>query len=213
MQNTQTCPLCGYPSIPLERSGLKSYAHCPQCKGISMDRDSLLEPKLEGERYRRHNNDINDPRYQNFVRPLVDLIASKQESSHEGLDFGAGPGPVISSMLGKRGFTMRLYDPFFHPDVSVLQTKYSFIVACEVIEHFHNPQASFKQLSSLLASNGTLYCRTTLTSKDIEFDRWFYKNDDTHVFFYHKDTIAWIAENILACSHTIIDRNLLYFSR
>ncbi len=213
MHKTQDCPLCGYPAIPLKQARSSSYAHCPNCKGISIDRDLLLEPKVEWEHYLKHNNNVDDPRYQNFVQPLVDLIALKQQPSHEGLDFGAGTGPVISHMLGERGFKMHLYDPFFHPDVSVLEAQYHFIVACEVIEHFHNPKTSFRQLLGLLEPSGTLYCRTTLIPDHIEFDRWHYKNDATHVFFYHEDTVAWIAENILACDYTIVDHNLMYFSK
>ncbi len=178
-----------------------------------MDRDQLLGPKEEWDFYLGHNNDVHDPRYQNFVRPLVELISSKQQSCHEGLDFGAGSGPVISHMLGELGFKMHLYDPFFHPDESVLQTQYRFIVACEVIEHFHNPKTAFRQLLGLLEPSGTLYCRTTLIPVHIGFEKWHYKNDATHVFFYHEETIAWIAKNILFCDYTIIDRNLMFFSR
>lgn len=160
-----------------------------------------------------HNNDVHDQCYRNFVRPLVDLIVSTQSPSRKGLDFGAGPGPVIAYMLDERGFTMQLYDPFFLPDASVLEVEYGFVVACEVIEHFHNPRTSFNLLSRLLEADGTLYCRTTLLPDDMGFDRWHYKNDDTHVFFYHEETIAWIAKNILECDHRVIDRNLMYFSR
>ncbi len=177
-----------------------------------MDRDLLLSPQVELERYRQHNNDVEDPRYQNFVRPLVDLIASNHRPSERGLDFGAGPGPVITKMLGERGFQVALYDPFFHPDTRVLQGTYDFIVSCEVIEHFHDPRASFELLKTLLAQNGVLYCRTTLVTEDTDFPRWYYRNDETHVFFYHEETIAWIAESIMCCNYTILDRNLLYFS-
>nr|WP_319472479.1 class I SAM-dependent methyltransferase [uncultured Sphaerochaeta sp.] len=213
MHKTQDCPLCGCPAIPLIQSGPSSYAHCPLCKGISMDRDQLLGPKEEWDFYLGHNNDVHDSRYQNFVRPLVNLIELRQNPSHKGLDFGAGSGPVISHMLQERGYSMYLYDPFFYPNLSVLETQYRFIVACEVIEHFHNPGSSFGQLLRLLEPRGTLYCRTTLIPDQIGFDRWHYKNDATHVFFYHEETVAWIAQNILSCEYTIIDRNLMFFSR
>lgn len=213
MHRTQDCPLCNYPAIPLIQAGPSSYAHCPLCKGISMDRDRLLGPKEEWDFYLGHNNDVYDPRYQNFVRPLVNLIESRQNPSHRGLDFGAGSGPVISHMLQERGYNMYLYDPFFHPNLSVLEAQYRFIVACEVIEHFHNPKTAFCQLLGLLEPRGSLYCRTTLIPDHIDFDRWHYKNDATHVFFYHEETVAWIAKNILSCGYTIIDRNLMFFSR
>ena len=188
------------------------YAHCPHCKGISMDRDLLLSPQVEIDRYRQHNNDVEDPRYRNFVRPLVNLIVSNHTPPEKGLDFGAGPGPVITRMLNDRGFQVALYDPFFHPDMRVLQDRYDFIVSCEVIEHFYDPRASFELLKSLLGPNGVLYCRTTLVSDDTDFPRWHYRHEDTHVFFYHEKTIAWIADTIMCCDYTILDRNVLYFS-
>lgn len=78
-----------------------------------MDRDQLLGPKEEWDFYLGHNNDVHDPRYQNFVRPLVALIESRQHPSHRGLDFGAGSGPVIShaSRAGVQHVSLRSIFP------------------------------------------------------------------------------------------------------
>mgnify|MGYP001047536504 CR=1 FL=1 len=178
-----------------------------------MDARALLSPEEEYQKYTEHNNDVDDPGYRNFVKPLVDLISSRHDKATIGLDFGAGPGPVISKMLGERGYHLNLYDPFFHPDTQVLQRTYDYIVCCEVAEHFYNPYESFKLLSSLLSSDGTLYCRTTLIPEVMEFSRWHYKNDKTHVFFYDRRTIAWIAQEILNCSYSIVTKNIIYFTR
>lgn len=215
MQETQDCPLCGHPSIPLKHIAKRPapYGSCPTCKGIFVSKEAHPDPSTEKEQYDMHDNNTEDPRYRKFVEPLVELIALHQKREDRGLDFGSGPGPMVSRMLEERSFHMHLYDPFYHPDNSVLQTSYDFIVACEVIEHFNNPAKSFMQLSDLLAEGGRLYCRTTLIPGDIEFSRWHYKNEITHVFFYDRKTIAWISNNILKCDHTIIDKNLLVFSR
>jgi len=37
---------------------------------------------------------------------------------------------------------------------------------------------------------------TYIYHSGIDFARWFYKNDATHVFLYQKDTLLWIAENL-----------------
>lgn len=215
MQKKQDCPLCGNPSILLREITKRPtfYGFCPTCKGIFIEHDSLLSPSEELAQYETHNNDVEDPRYQNFVSPLVELVASKQQTKDRGLDFGAGPGPVTTKLLEDRGYQLNLYDPYFYPDKSALQSPYDFIVCCEVIEHFYEPYQSFTQLSNLLAEGGRLYCRTSLIPDDIEFSRWHYKNESTHVFFYHRETITWIAENILKSDVSIIDKNLLYFSR
>jgi len=135
------------------------------------------------EQYQRHNNDVNDPRYMNFIRPLVDLICDNQKTSQNGFDFETGPGPLITKILAERGFSMQLYDPFFHSDILVLEAKYDLVVTCEVIEHYNNPRTSFERLSGLLALNGSLFCRTTQIPYGLPFSKWHYTNDATHVFF------------------------------
>ncbi len=115
-------------------------------------------------------------------------------------------------MLEEAGYQVNLWDPYFIPDESVLNRTYAIIFACEVIEHFHDPRTSFCHLRSLLSQRGVLYCRTSLIPDDRDFTSWGYKNEETHVFFYHEKTIAWIAEHILKCSYTIFDEHVIAFS-
>jgi 2-polyprenyl-3-methyl-5-hydroxy-6-metoxy-1,4-benzoquinol methylase len=146
----------------------------------------------EKDRYLTHNNDVNDPRYQNFVSPLFTTVNSDFPKTAKGLDFGAGTGPVIAKMLSEKGYSVALYDPFFHPNTEVLEKQYDFIVCCEVMEHFHNPNKEFKLLERLLAPKGKLYCMTDLVPKNIKFSDWYYKNDNTHVVFYSERNLQWI---------------------
>ena len=213
MSPKEDCPLCGHKQVPLREVQRRSYGFCPGCRGIFAERASLPDPRQELAEYLKHNNDVDDPRYRAFARPLVDLVASRQGPKDRGLDFGAGPGPVVTRMLAERGYSLALYDPYFHKETSVLDDTYDFIVCCEVIEHFYTPAESFRLLARLLAPGGTLYCRTTLVPDDIPFLRWHYKNEATHVFFYHRETIAWLASCIMRCEHTILDKNLIMFTR
>ncbi len=111
-----------------------------------------------------------------------------------GLDFGCGPGPVISHLLQNSGYMIKQYDPIFHVDQRVLESKYHYIVCCEVIEHFHSPAEEFRRLRSLLKSNGELICMTDLITDETDFAKWYYKNDPTHVFLYRRETLQYIAE-------------------
>jgi SAM-dependent methyltransferase len=110
----------------------------------------------------------------------------------KGLDFGAGTGPVLSKVLQDNNYSIKMYDPFFHYHPELLDDKYDFIGSCEVIEHFHNPYNEFKLLKSLLNDKGKLYCMTEPYHDGIDFASWYYKNDPTHVFFYHQKTFEWI---------------------
>ncbi|HPL96740.1 MAG TPA: class I SAM-dependent methyltransferase [Smithellaceae bacterium] len=175
-----------------------------------MDREYFVSPAAEKRRYEEHKNDIHDPRYQEFVGPIVSKIQERFTNKHRGLDYGAGTGPVIAKLLRDKGYSIELYDPFFWNDATVLDATYDFVVCCEVIEHFHSPAKEFKRLRSLLKPGGALYCMTDLYSEDTDFKNWYYKNDPTHVFFYKKNTLEWIKKQLGFVSFEQKDRITLF---
>lgn len=168
------------------------YYRCDNCKSVMMDPADRLSPEEEKERYDQHNNDVEDPGYRKFVNPLVQEILKNFHVDAKGLDYGSGPGPVAAVMLKEKGFRVNLYDPFYYPDTGVLKNKYDYIICSEVIEHFHRPVKEFETLKALLHTGGSLFCMTELLQDNIDFANWYYKNDPTHVFFYHPETFEWI---------------------
>jgi len=184
------CTLCG--SVLINKKD-EYYYDCGSCRAIVKDDQYYLAADEERAEYETHNNDINDVRYQNFTMPITNYVLEEFLPAHKGLDFGSGTGPVISSMLKKKGYDIVQYDPFFAPDQSVLNHRYDYIVSCEVFEHFYNPQMEIDRLTSLLNRNGGLLIMTLLYHDRIDFSRWNYRNDDTHVFIYRKETIEYIA--------------------
>lgn len=192
--DTVSCPLCsGACELHFVKSDGTSFYDCCDCRGIHLPARHWLSPSEEKVHYLTHNNDVYDPRYRSFVSPIVEAILSEQSPYAIGLDYGAGPGPVISKMLEEESFQTKLFDPFFHPDPSPLNDRYEYIICTEVIEHFQKPYKEFKRLSDLLKPQGTLYCMTELYHDGIDFAKWRYKNDPTHVFFYRSPTMDWIA--------------------
>ena len=168
---------------------------------------------MKKKRYKEHINDVEDKNYQKFVSPITSGIMNDFLTEHLGLDFGAGTGPVISKILTDNNYKIKQYDPFFSnfPELLV-EKKYDYIACCEVIEHFHNPKKEFKLLKSLLKKDGKLYCMTELYNEGTTpFKNWYYMNDKTHVFIYHKDTINWITEEF-EFSDVVIDGKLIVFS-
>ena len=97
-------------------------------------------------------------------------------------------------MVREDGFEVALYDPFFHPDRSVLKTTYDFIACTETVEHFRNPEAELHQLKSLLEPGGWLGVMTGMLEDWDEFPGWYYHRDPTHICFYSKTTMQWIAD-------------------
>ena len=181
------CPICLVPNtlyyINTKREN-QQYYRCPECHSIALHPQYYLTPEEEKARYLTHNNDVNDPSYQKFVRPVVQTVTSQINIGHRGLDYGAGTGPVITKLLEEKGYKMTTYDPIFILDPHALKATYDFIVCCEVVEHFHNPQQEFIQFKKLLHYGGLLIIKTELVTSNIKFTNWYYKNDPTHTIFY-----------------------------
>ncbi len=186
------CPLCGKGAELIFEMKDKTYYRCGQCGGVFLDQACFVSKEAEKRRYEEHNNNVDDPGYQKFVEPIVSRIQEKFGKEHQGLDFGAGTGPVVAKLLREKGYSIELYDPYFCDNPKVLEKEYDFIVCCEVVEHFHFPAKEFRLLCSLLKPGGVLFCQTDLYSEETDFKNWYYRNDQTHVFFYHANTLLWI---------------------
>lgn len=160
------------------------YYRCPDCHSVAMHPEHYLSREDEKARYLTHNNDVEDPGYQKFVRPVIQAVTTHTQTHYHGLDYGAGTGPVITKLLREKGYFMTTYDPIFIPNPEALNTTYDFIVCCEVVEHFHDPQREFAHFHQLLKPGGLLIIKTELLTTDIDFPTWYYINDPTHTLFY-----------------------------
>ena len=191
------CPLCSTPSqlyhTHTERDD-QQYFRCPECQSIAMHPQHYLTREEEKARYLTHNNDVNDPGYQKFVRPVIQAVTTRTQTNHHGLDYGAGTGPVITKLLREKGYSMTTYDPIFIPNSEALNATYDFIVCCEVAEHFHDPQHEFARFQQLLHPTGLLVIKTELLTSDIDFPNWYYINDPTHTLFYSPKGMRLILE-------------------
>lgn len=206
------CRLCGAPLAHFAHSRQHAYHRCSRCLAVQMAAVDLPDADRERALYLTHNNDVDDPRYRQFVSPITQAVLAEQRPGQAGLDFGAGTGPVITTVLREQGHDIVVFDPFFHPDRRVLQRQYDYIVCCEVIEHFHRPAREFALLRSLLKPGGRLYCMTRLFDESIDFQRWYYKNDPTHVFFYHRASLDWIRERFDFSRVTIAQRLQVFYA-
>lgn len=203
-----TCPLCGNKG---ENFFKDEFFECVNCHGIFRNKRDYPDQDSEISRYKEHNNDVTDIKYQNFVAPITSFVMKNFYADACGLDFGSGIAPVVSKVLKDNSYNIELFDPFFKNDVDLLNEKYNYIVCCEVIEHFHQPAEEFKKLRKMLKPDGKIICMTHLYNSDIPFDNWYYKNDRTHVFIYQKQTIDFIVKSFEFSSATT-DKKLVIFS-
>lgn len=212
MDNHMKCPLCQSKGQEFQEYRNRQYYRCEKCSSIFLDPSDYLSKQGEKDRYETHNNDVEDKGYQKFVSPIVEKVKEDYLPNHKGLDYGAGTGPVIASVLEKEGYQINLFDPYFHNHPENLKMSYDYIVCCEVMEHFYQPYQEFESLYDLLKPGGTLYCMTSLYHEDIDFKGWHYKDDITHVFTYHKKAIEWI-KNEFGFSQVEIDGRLIQFKK
>lgn len=203
------CPLC---KTELQYQIDPKYFLCSGCNAYVMGSEHWLNADDEKARYDNHNNDVNDPEYRKFVSPISSAIQQDFKPKHLGLDYGCGTGPVIATVLQESGYNVQLFDPFFHPDYSYQDKRYDFIFSCEVFEHFFDPKAEIEKLIALLQPHGKLYIMTHLYDPDIEveFSKWYYKKDPTHVFIYTKKTMEFIEQHFPVQLEKIDGRLIVY---
>ncbi len=172
----------------------KTYWRCATCHATLLDPLHHLKTAEERAHYLLHENRVDDPGYRQFLSRLSIPVAAELSPALAGLDYGCGPGPALAAMLGEAGHVMSLYDPFFHPDTSVLERTYDFVTCSETAEHFHHPAQEFDRLDSLVRPGGLLAIMTCFQTDDARFQNWHYRQDPTHVVFYRAATFAVLAK-------------------
>ncbi len=188
------CPLCHGESAPWRSDGRRDYLRCTVCALVHVPRAQHLDREAERQRYDLHNNDPSDSGYRRFLSALYEPLRARLPPGAAGLDFGCGPGPTLSRMFEEAGYRMQLYDPYYADAPGVLRHSYDFVTCSETVEHFCDPARDWSRLAGLLKPGGWLGVMTALLTDDIDFDRWYYKDDPTHVAFHAPATIAWIAD-------------------
>lgn len=160
-----------------------------------MDPACWLGTDQEKAIYDLHDNDPDDLGYRRFLSKLIEPLLARLAPDSQGLEFGCGPGPALARMLEEKGLAVTLYDPYFHPEATALQSTYDFITCTEVVEHLHDPWQTFDQLNGLLKPGGWLGVMTCFQTDDERFANWHYRRDPTHVVFYRERTLAYVASH------------------
>jgi hypothetical protein len=186
------CPLCHSEGVPVDAR----YLDCTVCLSRFLHPSLFIPPDAEKAEYELHQNDIRDPRYQSFVRPITDAVIANHAPDAPALDYGSGAESVIAHVLSAHGFQMQAYDPFFRRDAALLAQTYDIITCSETVEHFHSPRTEFERLHQMLRPGGSLYISTLLYHDSIPFANWHYRRDPTHVFLYRRETFEWIAKHL-----------------
>ncbi|SEL83113.1 class I SAM-dependent methyltransferase [Halomonas daqiaonensis] len=192
-----SCPLCASRDTEhFHRDAQRDYHRCRHCALVFVPPDQRLGPAEERAVYDQHENSPDDPGYRRFLSRLFDPLRERLPPGARGLDFGAGPGPTLSVMFEEAGHPMAIFDPFYSPDTNVLERRYDFITATEVVEHLFAPGRELTRLADRLSAGGWLGLMTKRVTDQPAFARWHYILDPTHVVFFSEATFEWLAGHL-----------------
>lgn len=189
-----TCPLCSDSTTDEGVRGQdeRTYLLCRKCLLIFVHPSQLPSSQEEKDRYDTHNNSIHNEGYVRFLNRIIQPMLGYLEPGMRGLDYGSGPGPVLSELVAREGLLCDNYDPIYAPSQST--GPYDFVFSTETFEHFHRPARDLEVITSLLRPGGYLGVMTELWTSLEAFAKWSYTRDHTHVTFFNQRTFDVIAE-------------------
>lgn len=195
MLNSLHCPLCLTSGRfkAVKGADKRSFWLCSSCQLIFADPAGHLSPEQEKAFYGTHQNTIESAGYVTFLQRLVTPALPFIKPTMKALDYGCGPGPVLSELVQRHGLVCDNYDPFFAPETP--RPPYDIVFASECFEHFHRPNEEIKHLLSLLAPSGYLAIMTEQWQTEAAFASWHYSKDPTHVVFFHQRSFDFICDH------------------
>lgn len=203
-----------------------NYYYCTNCRFLFMDDKKILLPEQEQERYLRHTNTLEDSGYVDMLKTFINKsITPFQQNIKTALDFGSGPGPVLSQLLREMGYETDIYDIYFAPEKVYPDKTYDLITCTEVLEHLKDPLETLWMLKDRLNPGGILAVMTLfhpvydISSTpgqlpcEIVFKDWWYRRDPTHISFFRPETFYYVAK-LLAMTILIMDeKNTVSFRK
>eukprot|EP00759_Apiculatamorpha_spiralis_P052120 PhF_6_TR5609/c0_g1_i1/m.8101 len=221
----ELCPVCKTKISCLDefcRDQRRAYVKCPKCFLVFVPEAYHVSADVEKAEYDLHENNPGDLGYQEFlmraVTPLEKEYAGVVPSpTLVGLDFGCGPGPTLH-LLAKAKIPsiarVDLYDKFYFPNESVWDHQYNFITATEVIEHVVDSIAVLDRLWSCIVPGGIIVIMTKRVEGSPEkFVCWHYKNDPTHIRFFHVETFKFIEQRWGNATLDVVGADVVVFRK
>lgn len=191
------CKICNSTVTSLfdERNNWEFF-HCEPCEFIFKNPKNYVNSDKELSQYNNHNNSIESPGYVEMFEKFIDATFEPYiDAISNVLEFGSGPGPVLSELLRKKGLNVDIYDKYFSPTKVYENKKYDLITSTEVIEHIQNPLEVFEVFSKHIKKGGYLALMTQFHKNEEEdFKKWWYKNDPTHICFFRPHTFEVLAK-------------------
>ncbi len=190
------CKICKNDTTTLQDvAQKKAYQVCENCQAIMLGDNFLVTKDREKAQYENHNNTFESKGYVKMFEDFLDFFWDDLDiNKTTALDFGSGPGPVLSQILEKKGLHVDIYDKIYQPKKVFIDKKYDLITSTEVFEHLQNPQEILMQFKKQLKPSGLIAIMTLFHDNNSEnFLKWWYRRDPTHISFYTPKTFEVLA--------------------
>jgi 2-polyprenyl-3-methyl-5-hydroxy-6-metoxy-1,4-benzoquinol methylase len=204
----RVCKICSHDVRTIyDRQFDVNYYYCTNCRFLFMEEEKILPPEQEQKRYLHHTNTLEDSGYVNTLKTFINKsITPFQQNIKTALDFGSGPGPVLSQLLREMEYEVDIYDIYFDPEKVYLNKTYDLITCTEVLEHLKDPLETMRMLKDHLNPGGILAVMTLfhpvyelsaapdqLPCEKV-FKDWWYRRDPTHISFFRPETFYYVAK-------------------
>lgn len=191
------------------------YYRCSACGFVFLDDVFMVDEVREKKQYDQHHNGLENEGYVQMFEAFIDVsVAPYLENIETALEFGSGPGPVLSTLLERRGLAVDIYDVYYAPQKVYEGKKYDLITSTEVFEHLQKPLDVLALLAKHTSSYGYIVLMTKFPPKEDEaFLAWWYRRDPTHISFFTPQSFEIMAEKVgLKVLKTIKD-NIVVFQK
>ena len=179
------CPLCeSQYNVLFSSDNKRDYFHCMDCRLIFVPQKDFISLEEEKERYRLHNNTLDNQDYVTYLRSVADELRRIPVINPVVLDFGSGEQSVLSVILQELGIDCTAYDPLYALTPSLPEQNFDIVILCEVIEHVRDIQKEVAFIKRVLKPEGYIVIRTELYREQEDFKQWWYTKDSTHVNFF-----------------------------
>ena len=111
------CKICNtsLASMLDERNGWEFF-HCKSCEFIFKNPNNYVTSDKELSQYQNHNNTIESRGYvEMFEKFITTTFEPYLDEIQNSLEFGSGPGPVLSQLLKQKNLNVDIYDKYFSP--------------------------------------------------------------------------------------------------
>ncbi len=204
------CPLCNARDLIVYHSDKwRQYLQCKTCSLVFVPCEFWLNLDQEKSIYDLHENEVHDPGYQKFLSRLANPLIKRLSPNSRGLDFGCGQGPALQWILQQSNHDVSLYDFHYFPDRKVLDSKYDFVCATEVVEHLHSPRETFLLIKRCLKDDGIFAVMTQMVINAKRFANWRYIQDPTHICFFNLKSLSYVAE-LMDKKLEQVDRDVIF---